>query len=347
MFEVAAGLLISRIVASLIGDSLSDTMLDLVFTVLMQVGFLLIGPFLIYKFALKKSTLGVLELSNVRKPDWRVMLLCIPLGVLCLLVTMGISTIWQVFLILLGYTPSGGSNPETFSVWILLLNIFLTGVLPGVCEEFANRGGFLTAMRGSFNPAQTVLLCGLAFGLFHQNITQIFYTFCFGMLMAWLVLRTKSIFPGVLVHFLNNSISVYLDFASDYNLPLGGFFDSVNNLLVNNFIIAVFLWALCVAAAAGLVFAIYRLTGGKWRSRAEKNAAIYGTVGYNSTANQNQSGEGIVITEAEDEKIQPEENEKPLEDKMLYKPVLRDWAFYIGALVMTAVTTVLTFVWGL
>jgi hypothetical protein len=37
----------------------------------------------------------------------------------------------------------------------------------------------------------------------------------------------------------------------------------------------------------------------------------------------------------------------PLEDKVLYKPVASDWAFYIGALVVTCITTLCTFYWGI
>ena len=329
LFEVSAGLLVARIVAGLLSGAINDTLLDVIFNVLMQVVFLLIGPFLIYKLALKKSFFQVLSFSNVRKPDWYIMLLCIPLGICCFIATIGISTIWQVILVLMGYTPGGGgAYPETFSAWLLLLNIFLTGVLPGICEEFTNRGGLVTTMRGSFNNAQTILLCGLMFGLFHQNITQIVYTFLFGMLMTALVLKTKSIFPAMAVHFINNSLSVYLDYADAYSLPLGGFFDAVNNLLGSNFVLAVFLWALVSGAGALIFFVILKLAK-KGKSKGLDSAF----------------SSGIRITEAEGEPVT--DDGTPLEDKMLYKPVLRDWAFYIGALAMTAVTTIFTFIWGL
>lgn len=328
MFSVAAGLSIARIISSLISDKLSPTLSDVIFTLTTQAVFLLIIPFLIYKFSLKKSFTGVMRLSSVRKPDLRVMLLCVPLGVCCLIATMGVSTVWAVILEMLGFKyPSGGSSyPATFSVWLLLLNIVLTGVFPGVCEEFANRGGFLTTMRGSFSEAQTIVICGLAFGLFHQNVTQVFYTFLFGMLMAALVIKTKSIFPAILVHFLNNSISVYLDFASVYSLPLGNFFDSVNYLLANYFIVAVILWMAVIGIGVGIFILIMRLSN--------KNAA-------KNRDNDN----GVKIVEAEGESLEGEA--LPLEDTLLYKPVARDWAFYIGARVITFITTFCTFFWGL
>ena len=336
LFEVAAGLLVSRILAQLLSGVIGDTMLDVVFSLLMQVGFLLVGPFLIYKFCLKRSALGVLELSNVRKPNPFIMLLCLPLGVCCIITTMGVSMIWLLILMAFGYTPgSSAPLPEQFSLGLLFLNLFLTAVLPAICEEFTNRGGLVTAFRGSFTEGRAIVLCGLAFGLFHQNITQFFYTFLFGMLMATLVIKTKSIFPGVLVHFLNNGISVYLDFAEAYTLPLGGFFDGIKNMIMNNFGLAVLLWLMVTAAGVGIVFAILCIARDDRRKKygwGEKKPV---------TDVFSEDEEDIAVSDSGDEK--PSE---PLADKVLYKPVLRDWAFYIGALVMTALTTVLTFLWG-
>ena len=344
VFAIALGLLVSRIVANLTSDYLSDTMLDVVFTLLTQVVFLLVVPFVIYKLALKKTCREVLKFSNFRKTSPWILLLCVPLGVCCLIATMGVSTIWYTILTLFGYSSGSGTTyPETFSVWLLLLNIFLTGVLPGFCEEFANRGGFLTVMRGSFTTAQTILLCGLEFGLFHQNITQVFYTFLFGMLMATLCLYTRSVYPGMIVHFMNNSISVYLDFAEEYSLPLGGFFDKVNVLLTSNFALAAFLWFVFVAAGAGILVAILYLAKRDVTKRYRKPEPEV-----RRYAPEPQT----VITAVDGESVEggadeAEETLAPLSDKMLYKPITRDWAFYIGALVVTAITTVCTFVWGL
>lgn len=317
MFSVALGLLISRIVASLMyRANASDTVVDVVFTCLTQIVFLGVVPFLIYKIALSESPRGVFELSNFRKTDYRVLLLCIPLGVSMLCFTAGTSTVWSVILYYLGYRGSGSSMPETFNAWLLVLDLVLTGVLPAVFEEFTNRGAFLTAMRSSFNPAQTVLICGLAFGLFHQNITQIFYTFFFGVLCAALVLRTKSVYPGMIVHFVNNGLSVYLDFAEAYGLPLGGISDWLYSLVTRAFPLVGLLWLLATAVGIGIIYLIFRLTKKKQSDGEARIVAVDG-----------------VETE-------------PLAETMLYKPVLRDWAFYIGAVVVTFFTTCCTLWWG-
>ncbi len=326
MFCVAAGLLIARIVASLVSEYLTDLALDALFTVLMQVVFLALVPFLIYMLRLNKTPKEVLGFSNVRKPNLKIMLLCIPLGILCLIVTIGVSFIWLVILLSIGYTPGSSDSPEVVNVGTFILSIFLTGVLPGLCEEFTNRGGFLTVMRGSFTERQTIVICGLAFGLFHQNITQVFYTFCFGMLMAFLVLKTKSIFPAVLVHFINNSISVCIDYA-EYVPPIKTVVDAVDNFLFSNIGIAFLIWLAALGLAVGIVYLIVHIAK---KERAKLSA---------------EHNDGIVITAVDGEAV--EQPKLPLEDKMLYKPVARDWAFYIGAIVITVLTTFCTLYWGL
>lgn len=124
MFSVALGLLISRIVASFMyrADA-NDTVVDVVFTCLTQIVFLGAVPFLIYKFALRESPRGIMELSNYRKVDYRVLLLCIPLGVAMLCFTAGVSTMWYVFLTMFGYGSGGGTTCPKRSISDCLFSI--------------------------------------------------------------------------------------------------------------------------------------------------------------------------------------------------------------------------------
>ena len=138
------------------------------------------------------------------------------------------------------------------------------------------------------------------------------------MLMAYLTLESKSVFPAMVVHFTNNAVSVYSDFASSYDIFLSGFFSWLDQLLTTNFALLGLLFVLTVAFGVFLYIVIIKLS----RKHYFK-----------------QTGGIRVLGEYEEE--------TPLAPTTLYKPSLGDWAFYIGALVMTALTTVATFVWGL
>ncbi len=331
MFTVAVGLLVARIIAQLLPTGVPDLAVDVIFSTFIQVGILVIATALIYTIMLKKNLRQTLELSNFRKVSWKIILLCIPLGVCVLVATIGISTLWYAFISQFGYS-SGSSTPmpSKFSIWRLLLELLLTALLPGFCEEFTNRGGFLTTMRSSFSEVKTIIIVGLAFGLFHQNITQVFYTSCFGMLMALLTLRTKSVYPAMIIHFVNNGLSVYTDYAYTYSsLPLHDFLLSLDRLTITAFPVVVVMWLVVVGIGLAIFLLILKLCK---KERAKKVTVL------------SKEG-GITILAVDDEEI--EESEPVLCDRQLYKPTLRDNAFYIGALVVTAITTLLTFWWGI
>ena len=88
LFCVALGLLLARIGANLLSRALTGKMdevtleivLDVVFTVAVQVVSLGLVPFLVYKLYLKENTVEVFRLSNYRKVDWRIILCSFVIG---------------------------------------------------------------------------------------------------------------------------------------------------------------------------------------------------------------------------------------------------------------------------
>ncbi len=52
-----------------------------------------------------------------------------------------------------------------------------------------------------------IVLSALVFGLVHGNLAQGIHAFLIGLLLGWLYWRTDSIVPGVVFHWVNNSIS--------------------------------------------------------------------------------------------------------------------------------------------
>lgn len=91
----------------------------------------------------------------------------------------------------------------------LLLAVALT---PALCEEAVFRGVLLSATRRL--PAwRAVLLNGVVFGAFHLSLeapVRFLPTAWVGIVIAWAVLRTGSVWTGVLMHLLNNASIVLL-----------------------------------------------------------------------------------------------------------------------------------------
>ena len=335
MFAVAAALLAVRTVSHLISSAvfagevrdevLVNLIFEVAFSIAVQAGILLAGVFLIYKRALKKSAREVLEFSNFRRTKGINYALAVPIGFLALFVTLGFSTIWRFIIIMFGYTPTAPADTytDTFNPGIFILELFLIAVLPGICEEFAIRGGLLSTMRKSFKGRQFYIIMALAFGLFHQNITQVFYTALFGGAMAFLAVKSRSIYPCMIVHFLNNGISMYLGYAEHYGWFAGGLYDFIwDNLFIYIFVV----FPMLTAGIIGLLAAVAKLNQGSGESSVV-------------------SGQWPVVSgQLKEDGSMPR---IPNPEEGLYRPTLADNAFFIGAIVIAALFTVFSFVWGL
>ncbi len=98
----------------------------------------------------------------------------------------------------------------------LLLMLLAIAVSPAVCEEIVFRGAILSGVRTKLGFGASVLLVGVLFGLFHLSVYRIVPTAAMGIVITYAVLRSGSIFTGMMMHFLNNAIGVL---AATKNLP--------------------------------------------------------------------------------------------------------------------------------
>lgn len=84
-------------------------------------------------------------------------------------------------------------------------------VMAPIVEEMLFRGaieGHL--LRKWKNPAWAIIVSSLIFGLVHYNPAQVPFAFVLGIALGWVYYRTGSLFPGMLMHFINNGSSVVL-----------------------------------------------------------------------------------------------------------------------------------------
>ena len=102
----------------------------------------------------------------------------------------------------------------------LLVALALT---PAVCEEVVFRGVLLSSTSHRGTPWRAVLLNGVFFGAFHLSLettVRFLPTAWLGIVIAWAVLRTRSLWVGVLMHFLNNGVIVVLASVPAWSGPV-------------------------------------------------------------------------------------------------------------------------------
>ncbi len=82
------------------------------------------------------------------------------------------------------------------------------GLLAPVCEELVFRGAVLRSLlRWAGHHWVAIAISALLFALVHANPAQMPHAFVIGLLLGWLYYRTDSVVPGVVYHWVNNSIA--------------------------------------------------------------------------------------------------------------------------------------------
>ena len=80
-------------------------------------------------------------------------------------------------------------------------------LVPAFCEEFLFRG-LICARLLPYGKTVAVVGSAVLFGLMHGNLGQLFYTTVAGVMLGWCFVETRSIWPGVIAHMLNNLMGV-------------------------------------------------------------------------------------------------------------------------------------------
>jgi membrane protease YdiL (CAAX protease family) len=93
------------------------------------------------------------------------------------------------------------------------LGILFIAVLGPVLEELLFRGAITTVLLKKYSPTKAIILSALVFGLFHINPAQVVTATLIGLLLGWVYYKTASLIPCILIHILNNSLSVYLNLS--------------------------------------------------------------------------------------------------------------------------------------
>ena len=84
------------------------------------------------------------------------------------------------------------------------------GILAPFAEEVVFRGAILRKLLGMMDEKRhwvAIAISALVFGLVHINIPQGIHAFLIGLLLGWMYYRTRSILPGILFHWVNNSVA--------------------------------------------------------------------------------------------------------------------------------------------
>lgn len=89
-----------------------------------------------------------------------------------------------------------------------VFGIISIAIMAPLVEELLFRGAIQGYMlRKGMKPLNAILIASAIFGIVHMNPIQIPFAFAIGLTCGWLYYRTGSVVPGIIGHFINNSIA--------------------------------------------------------------------------------------------------------------------------------------------
>ena len=204
-------------------------------------------PIILYSIFVSKNVKQTFSDFGFKKISLKIILISIGLGFILFFVNNYVADIFYAILTILGYD---NAINIALSVSDIGLEFLLTALVPGFCEEVLHRGMY---MRGSQKQGYTrygLLFSSILFGLMHLNIQQFFYAAILGSLMGIVVIVSDSIYPAMIIHFMNNALSTYFVYGYQRNWPLADLKYSIEIFIFSQNLV------LCIMMLSTIIFVL-------------------------------------------------------------------------------------------
>jgi membrane protease YdiL (CAAX protease family) len=118
-----------------------------------------------------------------------------------------------------------------------------------LCEEWLCRGVIAKGLLHHGTPAKAIIWSAFIFAVIHANPWQAVPAFIIGLLLGYVYWKTRSLWPCIFIHFINNGMS----FLVQYLFPEANAADATSQSLLGHWYWTVFTFAAIVAASVGAV----------------------------------------------------------------------------------------------
>lgn len=166
------------------------------------------------------------DVSDVKGISWTVY---------CVLLIVALSSFLPslALLELMGVEPNEQQERLMMDIISSPLGFLIIAVVVPLAEEIVFRGAILRTLLDYFSKAKaeegqlqkvkvnvnvrqkdgiwiSIVISAILFGFVHGNLAQFIHATLLGILFGWIYCNTKSIVPGIVLHFLNNGITFLL-----------------------------------------------------------------------------------------------------------------------------------------
>ncbi len=150
---------------------------------------------------------SIRELVDFKKPEKESALPLFLFGIaFCAFSNMAVSIAGNLFRRFgINYEVDSGVTPN--GIFGFILTFISTAIVPPLIEEFACRGLIMGSLR-KFGDSFAIIVSSIIFGIMHGNFQQIPFAFLVGLVLAYITIKSGSIWLAIGVHAFNNALSV-------------------------------------------------------------------------------------------------------------------------------------------
>jgi CAAX amino terminal protease family. len=146
------------------------------------------------------------------------------LSVFCIMGFLPISNMFLDVLSRLGFNYEMPLPDTSENVTNMLVGIVFLAIAPAFSEEILMRGVVLNAAIQKRNFSYAIVITAAMFSLMHGNAFQTVHQFLLGMVLAYVVIVSRSLWAGIILHFFNNFISLTVDYPLTWVMNKIGYY---------------------------------------------------------------------------------------------------------------------------
>lgn len=183
--------------------------LNIPLTLVMNHIIIFIVPAITYIVIAKANTKNILKLNKLKFKD--------------ILIAIVMAIVAQPIMVFLSYLSSlfftndvsfFMESTKNYPTWLMLIVVAVT---PAITEEITMRGIVLSGYNYK-NSNVAAIMTGFMFGLMHLNPQQFLYAFAVGIIFAYMVRATGSIFISMITHFMINGTQLLMQRVTSVNV---------------------------------------------------------------------------------------------------------------------------------
>ena len=169
---------------------------------------------LIYK-SRKKSIKAELQIVKTSKSN---IIIGIGLGISAWLFNTGLISLVQEAGLLKEHFSIMENMLAPLNEGSILISLLTVGIVAPFTEEFIFRGVIFKTLNKNIATLGTIIIQALFFGIFHGNLIQGIYATLLGLVLGYITYRTRSLWPAIIIHIINNTIATISPFILN-NVP--------------------------------------------------------------------------------------------------------------------------------